>query len=87
MRMLAESITGERAARVADADLREQRLAVRIDRLEDAVRVHSTQIKDLREELRRDIAALRGDFERRDAERLSAIEARVDVLEKRTGIG
>lgn len=74
----------------------EDRLSLRIGRLEDAVRVHSTRIKELSDgaqeqsremlEMRREVAALRHDFERRDAERLAAIEARVTVLEKRTGI-
>lgn len=96
VQLLAEAIGGVRTELKADLAALEERLSVRIGRLEDAVRVHSSLIKDLSDgaqktgramlELRGEVAALRHDFERRDAERLTAIEARVTVLEKRTGI-
>jgi pimeloyl-ACP methyl ester carboxylesterase len=79
-----EAITGVRAELKEDIAGLEKRLSARIDRLEDAVRLHSKEIESLSQEseqTRREVASLRHDFERRDAERLIAIEARVTVLE------
>jgi chromosome segregation ATPase len=104
VRFLAESMTGTRTELMSAIAASEERLSLRIGRLEDAVRVHSAEIRELRSdvdrldtsvrtnsvdirELRSDVSELRRDFDRRDPDRLAALEARVAELEKRAGIG
>ena len=51
-----------------------------------ALKTDVATLKTDMSDLRQEVAELRRDFERRDATRLSALEARVTELEKRTGI-
>jgi hypothetical protein len=92
VQMLAEAMIGMRTELKRDITELDARLSARIDRLEDAVRTNLREIRELKPlktemaELRAEVAALRRDFERRDAERLASLEARVTELEKRAGI-
>ena len=100
VRLIAESITTMHRDLTRDADAREARLSERIARLEDVARTHSAKFRELEGEMKRgflgidarlsalenEVAQLRRDFERRDAERLASLEARVTELEKRAGI-
>ena len=77
----------EDAVRTNSRDIRDLKTDVAVLKTDVAMlKTDVTALKTDMSDLRQEVAELRRDFERRDATRLTALEARVTELEKRTGI-